>query len=49
MHRCDIIHGEGKLYSGNNNPMADIDPDIYIYIYINISTTNGILANQSKY
>ena len=43
MYRCDSIHGEGKLNSGNNDFLADIDPDI------GLSTTNDILANQTKY
>ena len=43
MYRCDSIHGEGKLCSGNNDFLADIDP------VIGLSTTNDILANQTKY
>ena len=42
MYRCDRTHGEGKLNSGNNDFLADIDPDI------GLSTTNDILANQTK-
>ena len=43
MYRCDSTHGEGKLNSGNNDFLADIDPDIGLF------TTNDILANQTKY
>ena len=43
MYRCDSTQGEGELYSGNNYFLVDIDPDI------GLSTTNVILANQTKY
>ena len=43
MYRCDSTHGEGKLYSGNSDFLADIDPDI------GLCTTNYILANQTIY
>ena len=43
MYRCDSTHGEGKLYSGNNDFLANSDPDI------GLSTINDIFANQTKY
>ena len=42
MSRCDSTHGEGKLYSGNNDLLADIYPNI------GLSTTNDILTNQTN-
>ena len=43
MYRGDSIHGEGKLYSGNNDFLADFDPDI------GLATTNDVFTNQTKY